>query len=77
MSQSVIAQNTLVPEDSAAQLLLVWTDTLATILNLVDDAIVSVDGEQRMVLYNKGAERIFGYRRRNSVVSPRFPRSSG
>jgi PAS domain S-box-containing protein len=60
MLHPVIARNSLHPVDSAERLL-VSTDTLATILNLVDDAIVSVDREQRIVLFNQGAERIFGY----------------
>ncbi len=34
---------------------------LAQLINLAEDAIISVTGDQRIVLFNQGAERVFGY----------------
>ncbi|MEM7773034.1 MAG: PAS domain S-box protein, partial [Cyanobacteria bacterium P01_A01_bin.37] len=34
---------------------------LAGILENADDAIISIDSQQQIVMYNKGAEQIFGY----------------
>ena len=61
MPQSEIARKTLHPMNSTEWQLPASRDTLARILDLVEDAIISVDREQQIVLYNQAAEQVFGY----------------
>jgi len=43
---------------------------LAGILNIAQDAIISIDSEQRIRMFNRGAESIFGYQAADVIGQP-------
>ena len=43
---------------------------LSTIVRLASDAIISVDANQRIILFNKGAEQTFGYSAGEALGQP-------
>lgn len=45
-------------------------DELRRILEIAEDAIISVDSGERIVLFNRGAEAVFGYSREELVGQP-------
>ncbi len=43
---------------------------LAQVIDLAEDAIISVGEDQRIVLFNQGAERVFGYSAKEAIGKP-------
>jgi PAS domain S-box-containing protein len=49
------------PDADGAHLMTIPLDRLAEILDIAEDGIVTVDSRHRVVLFNRGAAKIFGY----------------
>ena len=47
-----------------------YENIFATILNISHDAIIGIDQEQKIILFNKGAQRIFGYKAEEVIGHP-------
>jgi PAS domain S-box-containing protein len=45
-------------------------DELATVVSIASDAMIAVDERQRVVFFNEGAERVFGYSREEMLGEP-------
>ena len=43
---------------------------LAQVIDLAEDAIISIGEDQRIVLFNQGAERVFGYSAQEAIGKP-------
>lgn len=59
-----------IPENDLAWSQAVDPAHLGTIVRLASDAIISVDANQRIILFNKGAEQTFGYSAGEALGQP-------
>lgn len=56
--------------DKVIEALLVSETRLANVLNIAHEAIISIDSAQHIILFNKGAETIFGYNADEVIGQP-------
>lgn len=70
-SQIIITTGIDRTEEKRTEVALKYSETtVSEILDIAADAIISVDAEQTIVIYNKGAENIFGWPRNEVIGQP-------
>ncbi len=65
---AIVIENALLQADQQRRI--AELSTLHNVVAIAPDAIISVDGDQKIATFNRGAERIFGYRADQAIGRP-------